>query len=162
MAKKRKLSLDECEGLGIRFSGNIADNGEHRFRLAKGGADGGFRYTLVLIPEDERGWQKSHYHERMTETRVVQKGWVALADLMPDGSVKITVRHAGSVFTTPPGQRHNIYMSAGSVIHIVKHGDCSLGEDDWFVCPELDVQTKCLSEEDIFRRSGMSTQKGRP
>ena len=110
-------------------------NGERRFRLLK--ADGS-AYIRTEIDE-VGGWQESHYHEKVRETYIVDRGWVAYARESGTGP-NICLYHAGDLFTTEPYVIHNIYMSPGSVIHTVKHG-ASNGADR-----KVDAQTVKLDE----------------
>ncbi|MBI2039372.1 MAG: hypothetical protein HYT22_03810 [Candidatus Niyogibacteria bacterium] len=148
-----KLIAAEFETLGIKVLVRRMDNGEIRSSFMKEGVG----YILTEMPKGICGWQNSHFHKSVRETYVVQQGWIASAELMPDGAMKMTVHRANSVFTTHPNKPHNIYMSAGAVIHTVKHGDASAelstGKADWHASPELDNLTKHLSEKDIFWRT---------
>jgi hypothetical protein len=47
--------------------------------------------------------------------------------------------------------QHNVYMSAHSVVHTIKHGPID-GAEDWTPAPELDAATKCITEEEILKR----------
>ncbi len=146
----KDLTFEECKELGINFPCNLMDNGEYRFRLMDNSENAGWGYILTKMPADvSGGWQNSHYHKGAKETYIVQSGWMGFAELLPDSEASIKIYKSGEVFTTEPGHAHNVYMAAGSVIHTVKHGDCSLGKD-WFASPELDEKTKHLSEEKIL------------
>ena len=146
--------LLDCKVLGVEISIEQMDNGENRFWLMKDGAG----YILTEMSKDSCGWQNSHYHEGVMETYVVQRGWIASAEFVPEkDAMKMTVHRAGAVFTTHPGHHHNIYMSAEAVIHTVKHGDLSVQQKtgkDWFESKVLDALTKHLSEDEIFRLAG--------
>jgi len=115
------------------------DNGEHRFRCMDNSPNAGWGYVLIKMPANSFGWQNSHHHKGIIETYVVQKGWIGFAELLNDGNVKMSVYRPGELFTVIPGHDHNVFMSAGAVIHIVKHGDCSV-LNDWFASPELDAK----------------------
>lgn len=145
----KNLTIEECQKLGVNFPCNCMDNGEFRFRCMDNGSDAGWGYILIKMPDDIRGWQNSHHHQGIVETFIVQKGWIGAAELIGDDMV-IRVYRPGDIFTTKPNCAHNIYMSAGAVIHTVKHGDCSL-KNDWLASPELDSIAKGLTESDIFR-----------
>lgn len=151
----KNLTVGECKELGIVFPCNRMDNGEYRFRCMNVGQNSGWGYTLTKMPENDSGWQNSHYHTGIMETYIVQKGWIGFAELLSDSQVKISIYRHDRIFTTRPGHAHNVYVSAGAVIHTVKHGNCSL-ERDWFANPVLDEKTKHLSEADIFRLAGVS------
>ncbi|MGN6820677.1 MAG: hypothetical protein ACTHJR_18630 [Sphingomonas sp.] len=102
--------------------GRMKRTGELRFRLLKN--DG----TAYIRTEasDTGGWQKSHWHNRVLETYIVQTGWIGYAELM-DGIPVFRIYAAGERFTTSPFVIHNVYMPAKAVIHTVKHGD-GIGE----------------------------------
>lgn len=128
------------------------DNGELRFRLMKNGDDSGFGYILTEMPEKGGGaWQNSHYHRGVLETYIVQKRWIASAELVK-GAVTIRIHRENEIFTTQPEVHHNIYMPSGAIIHTVKHGDCSL-QHDWVASPELDNFTKQMAEREILVRA---------
>ncbi|CCB67448.1 hypothetical protein [Hyphomicrobium sp. MC1] len=95
-------------------------NNELRFRLKK--VDG----TAYIRTEasTQGGWQESHYHKEVRETYIVQKGWIAYAE-QKGPTPRISIFREGELFTTQPGVVHNVYMPAHSVIHTVKHGNCT-------------------------------------
>lgn len=146
-----ELSLKECIEKGISFTGTVMDNGESRFRIMNGARNSGYGYILTSMPKDERGWQNSHFHKSIRETYIVQRGWIGCAILKSNKTVHFYIYHENEIFTTEVNQPHNIYMSAGAVIHTVKHGDCSL-EKDWFGSPLLDALSKGVSEEELLRK----------
>lgn len=147
MAEKKELTVEECNKLGIEFSGVKMPNGEYRFRCMQGGSGKGYGYIMTVMPEGEAGWQNAHTHKGVKETYVVQKGWIMFASRV-NGDLKLEKLREGDVITTAVGVPHNVYMSAGSVIHTIKHGDVST-EKDWFADDELDVESKKLTEADF-------------
>ena len=153
----RNLTVAECEALGMKFPANQMDNGEYRFRMMGPDNSG---YIRTVMPETDKGWQNSHFHKGIYETIVVQKGWIGVVDLLPDGTRKVAVRKANDVWTSHPEHPHNIYMAAGAVTHCVKHGD-DVGNPakngaDWYEAPAgFDAWSKSLTEEDIFRLAGL-------
>ena len=78
-------------------------------------------------------WQKSHYHTEVEETYIVQKGWIAFATKVGSAR-KIEIFRSGEIFSTAPDVIHNVYMSAYSIIHTVKHG--TSGAEDRKISPE--------------------------
>jgi hypothetical protein len=102
------------------------------------------------MPESESGWQNSHYHKGLIETYIVQKGWIGFASLTEKEELRIDIYRAGEIITTEVDRPHNIYLSTKSVIHTVKHGDCSVS-NDWFAHAKLDTMTKHLSETDLLK-----------
>jgi hypothetical protein len=143
----RKLSLEECARLKIKFPCDQMENGEYRFRCVD--ETGGWGYALTKMPDEASGrWQNSHYHRGLMETYIVQKGWIVLA-LAIDGKMRLKAYKPNEIFTTEPGQSHNIYAPRGSIFHTVKHGDFSVA-NDWFEDLELDKKTKSLTEADIL------------
>lgn len=144
------LTQEQCAAHGIEFRGREMENREYRFSLTQGG-NHGIGYILTVMPDDAGGWQNAHYHVKAQETYVVQKGWIASAVLLvPGGSPVFRIFREGVVFTTEPGQAHNVYMPAGAVIHTIRHGQVT-GEKDWFKSPELDALTAKLTEENVLR-----------
>lgn len=118
-------------------------NGERRFRLKSAAGDGYVRTEAGR----KGGWQTSHYHTRSHETYIVQKGWMALAELVDD-RLRLRTVHPGEVVTTELGVVHNVYLPAEAIIHTVKHG--SAGDDDWHVHKAFDRQTMVLDEAEIL------------
>ncbi len=108
------------EEYGIYCRHQLMDNLELRFRLKKTDGTGYIRTEAG----DEGAWQESHFHRHVRETYIVQTGWIAYAERLPNGRPSITIYLENEVFTTRPGVVHNIYMPAKSVIHTVKHGIC--------------------------------------
>jgi hypothetical protein len=145
------LSAVECKELGIDFLCSRMDNEELRFRIID---EKGWGYILTKMPETVCGWQNSHYHKGISETYIVQKGWIGFAELLPNGEITMKVYRKNDQFSTLPGHAHNVYMAAGAITHTVKHGNCSL-VNDWFESPELDTKTKSLSEDEIFLLAGI-------
>jgi hypothetical protein len=122
---------------GISTAHHLLPNAERRFRLL--GRDG----SAYIRTEagDRGGWQESHYHASNYETFIVQHGWVAYAERV-DGANRISLFSERAVFTAPPKIIHNIYMSARSVMHTVKYGECV--QDDWNTMGASDLQEFCL------------------
>ena len=145
----KNLTIDECTALGITFPSVRMDNGEYRFRCTD--QNNGYGYALTKMPRDASGWQNSHYHKHIIETYIVQSGWIGFATLLADGGMQLRIHHAGDVVTTEINQSHNVYMSANTVIHTVKHGDCQT-PNDWFASAKLDALTQHLTENDILNR----------
>ena len=139
----RRLTEDEITEHGISTNHEIMDNGELRFRLV---SSDGSCYIRTVAPE-KGVWQNSHHHATISETAIVQKGWVAFAEYINE---KLVLRkiETGEMFTTKPGVPHNMYLPKNSVIHCVKHGDCSV--NDWIASPVLDKLTKSLTEKDLY------------
>src|SRR3989344_3885500 len=157
----RYVTVAECEALGMKFPANQMDNGEYRFRVMGPDNSG---YIRTVMPSNDRGWQNSHYHKGIRETIVVQTGWVGVADFCDLGITRIRVYKKNDVWTSQPGEAHNIYMPAGAVTHCVKHGD-DVGNPakngaDWYEAPaDFDQWSKSLSEADIFRLAGLTEQE---
>lgn len=141
------LSLKECNDLGIDFPSVRMPNGEYRFRCMD--QANGYGYILTKMPADSAGWQNSHYHKAVTETYIVQSGWIGFATIESD-ALKLRVLRPGEIVTTEIGIGHNVYLSAGTVIHTVKHGATAAGKD-WFEHTELDNKTKPLDEPSILQ-----------
>lgn len=141
---------------GITVRHQEMDNGEFRFRLLK--QDG---TAYIRTEASENGaWQSSHYHNLIKETYIVQRGWIAYAELINDNR-KISVYRAGDLFTTQPRIVHNVYMPANAVIHTVKHGEAD-NEDRITneTTREFDKDIKVLTVEQILLESvGDQAQK---
>lgn len=146
-----ELSIEECEKLGVTYPAHRMENGERRFRCLKGTLGNGYGYILTELPDGSGGWQKSHFHKGIQETYIVQSGWIAFAD-MEGANLRIRIFRPGEIGTSTLREPHNIYMSGGAVVHVVKHGDTSV-ENDWFADTALDEHTLSLSEEDIRTRA---------
>lgn len=129
---------------GITCRHELMANGELRFRL---NSEDGSAYIRTVSGETG-AWQKSHYHKSVRETYIVQKGWMAFARLV-ESKLSVSILQAGDVITTEPFVVHNVYLTAGAVIHTVKHGISQ--EKDWFGDEEFNKKTKDLTEEDIAR-----------
>ncbi len=117
-------SEEAAENHRIEANHSLMPNGEKRFRLNKSTEGSGYIRTESSA---KGGWQNAHYHESVLETYVVQSGWIVACE--ERGGAHRYVRYEpGQVFTTQPDVVHNIYMSAGSVIHTVKHGQLPAGK----------------------------------
>ncbi len=127
---------------GITFQHEKMQSGELRFRLI---SEDGSSY-IRTVNAKHGVWQNSHHHQSIKETYVIQKGWVAVANLI-DGVLSLEMANTGDTFTVQPYIVHNLYLSADSVIHTIKHG--ASASNDWFGNCDLDKATKHLSEQDI-------------
>ena len=123
------------------------DNGDTKVKMTA--SDGS--YYCRTAASSHGGWQNSHVHVNVTEFYVVQSGWIAYASLGEKQLPTIEIMKEGELVVVEPGTKHNIYMSAHSVIHTIKHGPETYS--DWIASPELDQLTKSLTQEDILRRS---------
>lgn len=115
-------------GITVRH-GRMSTNGELRFRLKC--ADG-TAYIRTQTTGQSQGWQNPHFHKFSRETYIVERGWIGYAELA-QGRLRQRLYVAGQTFTTEPLVVHNIFMSADSVIHTVKHGldGCGESKSDW-------------------------------
>lgn len=128
---------------GISAAHQQMDNGELRFRLKK--SDG---TAYIRTEAGEHGaWQESHFHNHVNETYIVQSGWIAFAE-QNGNDFQITLYRPGECFTTKPNIIHNVYMSANSVIHTVKHGVCDQVDRSTEGTDVFDAQCKVLDSED--------------
>ena len=126
----------------MKCEAETMNNGEQRFRLI---SDDGSGYIRTEAGESG-GWQNSHFHHEFEETTIVQKGWIALAELTND-EMTLTVMHENNIYTSRAKVSHNLYLPAGAIIHTVKHGNVQI--NDWHSCNKLDKLTKKLGEEQI-------------
>jgi mannose-6-phosphate isomerase-like protein (cupin superfamily) len=134
---------------GIETRHDRMPNGELRFRLY--GKDGNGYVRVISGPRG--AWQNSHYHHQVRETYIVESGWMVLAELdSRSNEIILTRLDSGGMVTTEPYRKHNVYLPAGTVIHVVKHGSVS-GEADWHAAPDLDAVTKGLSEAQLLDRA---------
>lgn len=147
----KELSREAMEILGIKVSGSLMDNGEYRFRLMAGEQFSSTGYIMTKMPDDIVGaWQKSHSHKQLTETYIVQEGWVGYAFLSDlEERLNLRIYRPGQVFSVLPGVAHNVFMTPGSLIHTVKHGDCSL-EKDWWSSPRLNELLVGIGERELI------------
>jgi hypothetical protein len=116
--------------------GRMPTNGELRFRLIC--SRDGSAYIRTETTSGSQGWQKPHFHRKVCETYIVERGWIGYAEVR-DGAFDRRRYEAGQVFTTEPGIWHNIYMPPEAVIHTVKHGgnaDLPGEKTDWWAVPE--------------------------
>ena len=123
-------------------------NGETRFRLT--GSDGsGY---IKTVAGQEGAWQNSHWHQQVTEIYIVQSGWMAMAYTTADNSQLTLERHeAGEIIRIGPGIRHNTYLPAHAVIHVIKQDIPANG--DWIADPQLDLLSKVVSEAQILQQT---------
>lgn len=146
---REKISAEQAlNEYGIIANHEKMENGELRFRLV--GNDGnGYIRTVMGI---EGAWQNSHYHKQIAETYIVESGWIAMAsDQHPSGFMLVRLG-PGDSYTTTPLERHNVFMSAGTVIHTVKHRSV-VGEADWHAAPEFDSKCKHLVTDEVLAHS---------
>ena len=143
--RPRDVGPEEARTKGVSIEHNEMPNGEFRFRLKH---DDGTAYIRTEAT-DSGGWQKSHYHRSVRETYIVQRGRMALAELV-EGALKIRIFGPNEICTTEPNVSHNVYMYRNSVIHTVKHGEAA-DSADWHSNPLLDEKTAHLGESDITR-----------
>jgi hypothetical protein len=147
MKKERQmLSPSEAEARGIHARHECMENGEWRFRLMARDGSGYIRTETGTAG----AWQNSHWHNVVRETYIVQVGWIALVEQHAAG-LTWTLLRPSDIHTTEPRVQHNVYMSAHSVVHTIKHGPID-GAEDWTPAPELDAATKCITEEEILKR----------
>lgn len=145
-----KLSDEEArEQFGASTDHERMPNGEVRLRLTSAG--GG--YIKTLRP-GAGAWQKSHLHRTLTETYVIQAGWMALVELTGD-EPKVSLHLPGDVISTRADVAHTVYLSANAVIHTVKHG----GTGDWIPCERLDAIVSGWTENEVRARAIAPAQR---
>lgn len=143
VGEKVQLSDEAAASRGVQARHEQMENGELRFRLTA--SDGSAYIRTVSTPYG--AWQNSHYHNSVLETYIVQKGWVVFVELLSSG-LSWQVMRQGDVYTTKPSVSHNLYVPADTILHTVKHGETH-EENDWHSSPELDAETKSLSEAEL-------------
>ncbi len=146
-----EISIKAAESAhGIACSHELMENGERRFRLRK--SDG----TAYIRTEASTsgGWQRSHYHASVQETYIVQKGWMAFAELIED-ALSLKIYRENESVTSRPNVIHNVYLPSEAVIHTVKHGVAD--GDDRITGPETlafdKVTNALISEVDVRARA---------
>jgi len=133
---------------GIFTKHSIMPNGELRFRLM--GADGnGYIRTMA---SREGAWQKSHSHSHFSELYIVESGWMAIAVPDENKTPKWKLYYPGQTYRTELGQPHNVYLSAGAVLHTVKFGVVN-SQSDWRPDLDFDAKTKIISEDILLSRN---------
>jgi mannose-6-phosphate isomerase-like protein (cupin superfamily) len=153
------ISSDEANSQhGITTFHNEMPNGEFRFRLKK---NDGTAYIRTEAGK-QGAWQKSHFHRHVSETYIVEIGWIACASKI-DSVRRIEIFKPGDLFTTEPGVIHNVYMSANSVIHTVKHGQAV--DEDRTTNSETEAFDKITetlkSETELLLMDSSKTQRDR-
>ena len=143
--RPRDIGSEEARAKGVFADHTEMPTGELRFRLKH---DDGTAYSRTEASAGG-GWQKSHYHAGIRETYIVQRGRMALAELV-EGALKLRTFGPSEICTTRPNVPHNVYLFRNSVIHSVKHGDAG-DRADWHASPALDARTIHLDETEIMR-----------
>jgi cupin superfamily acireductone dioxygenase involved in methionine salvage len=133
---------------GVKTSFEQMVNGEQKYKMI---AEDGSYYCRT-VASSQGAWQNSHVHVYVTEFYVVQTGWIAYASLGDDQMPSIRVMREGEHIVVQPGVHHNIYMSANSVIHTIKHGKDT--SSDWTASPELDRLTQSITEKELVQKNG--------
>jgi hypothetical protein len=141
----RDIGPEEARAKGVSTEHNEMPSGERRFRLKH---DDGTAYSRTEATASG-GWQNSHYHRTVRETYIVQRGKMALAELV-EGTLRLCVFGPNEICTTKPNVAHNVYLYGNSVIHSLKHGDAG-HHADWHASPRLDAKTVHLDEAAIMR-----------
>lgn len=140
------ITPEEAQRLGAEVAHHEMMNGEKRFRLVH--KDGS---SYIRTEASCKGaWQNSHYHEHLSEIYIVEKGWILFAELSDHGELKVSYLNKGDIVNVKPLKRHNIYMSAFSVTHVVKYLNAADQEIDWIAAPALDELTKGITEDDML------------
>ena len=146
MSDETLIDDEEARHLGVWTQHGQMSNGERRFRLKnKDGND----YIRTEATADS-GWQKSHHHNNLRETYIVEAGRLALVQWI-NGQVRVTIhaKDSAPVVTTEPLVPHNVFMFPHCVCHTLKHGG-SGGERDWHRDEFLDEHVLGLNEAKIL------------
>ena len=146
MEKQEITDNEAAASYGITTKHEKMPNGEVRFRLTTPKGNDYIR----TVAGTTGAWQKAHSHQVLQETYIIESGWMALAESLPDG-LKIAVYWPNQIVTTRHTVPHNVYLPAHAVIHTVKHGSSSPG--DWKEEPQLTADTSRLSEQVILQNS---------
>lgn len=146
-----KIEDDEAAAnYGISTNHEKMKNGEIRFRLV---SNDGSAYIRTHADSNNRnrksGWQNAHYHKKVKEIYVVQSGLMIFCS-KENGETTYQSLVTGEVIATEPYIPHNVFLQENSIIHTIK---CTSGaEPDWYPDPELDAESKALSEEEAMRK----------
>ena len=133
---------------GVYTDHDISETtGEIRFRLV---LPCGTRYIRTLAPESGY-WQNAHSHKLLSETYIIEKHWVVLAE-MKAGDLSLKKYEAGSIFTVASGVAHNLFVSPKSVISTVKYGG---SENDWCKEDVLDRISKMLTMDEVLKHASV-------
>jgi oxalate decarboxylase/phosphoglucose isomerase-like protein (cupin superfamily) len=142
---KHKITNEQAEcAFDVELTHERMENGELRFRLFGDDLNGYIR----TVATSKGGWQKSHVHTEFKEFYLVEFGWMAMAIPAPDGAPILKIYEEGQSCFSPPGQTHNIYLSADSVIHTIKFGVRKRGPR-FEPRPDFDAMTTHLTEDQI-------------
>lgn len=160
---------------GTLHSRRMMGNGESRDSVAPGSRPTSAYILTSMTAQQKGGWQNSHFHGKdlitdpkidikdpsrpgIREVITVISGWIAGADLMPDGEKVVTIYEANETLFTYPGIAHNLYQAPGAVTHCSKFGPPVGNPDeqrkgaDWWPAPkEFDDWCRALTEDDIFK-----------
>lgn len=146
-----ELAPEQASALGVRTKHEEISNGQYRFRLLSRDGSG-----YVRTEAECSTWARSHFHDKLIETFIVQSEWIVIAELKfpshrasGDDHVAFHPIGPGEVHTTEPGIIHNVYFPCGAVLHTVKHGGPGHEEGDWHGSATLDAHTRKLSIADI-------------
>lgn len=142
----RNKTMELLLGDDVRALYEQMDNGESKYKMI---ADDGSYYCRTAASR-EGAWQNSHLHLHVTEHYLVQTGWIAYATYEGQSILHLRIVTEGHHIVVHPGIHHNLYMSAGSVIHTIKYGMNTAS--DWTASPELDRLTQSLSEYEILQK----------
>lgn len=144
----RELLEQPWSEIDVKTSFEQMANGERKYKMIA--TDGS--YYCRTVASSQGAWQNSHFHVNVTEFYVVQAGWIAYASYGEDQTLSIQLIGEGEHIVAQPGVHHNIYMSANSVIHTIKHGPDT--SSDWRASPGLDSLTQPLTEKELLQKYG--------
>ena len=141
-------AVDLADEYEIETHSERMPNGELRFRMY--GKDGN---GYVRVISGERRMAKQPLPSPDSRAYIVETGWIVLAECRSDAR-EFTLKRldAGGIVTTQPLLKHNVYLPAGALIHVVKHGSVP-GKADWIAAPDLDAVTKGLSERQVLEQA---------
>lgn len=132
----KEISSKEAQDLGVRTFHTRMDNGESRFRLICDNDHSSYVRTEAAA---EGGLQNSHFHKKLKEIYIVQKGKIDFFEYVGKKLMVKTLEEGEFAFTQA-NVPHNVYMYPNSVIHTVKFGESD--SIDRYACEELDELIK--------------------
>lgn len=128
----KELTQENIKEFGIRNYHTLMDNGEKRFRLISDKDNTSYIRTEA---SSNGGIQKSHYHTKLKEMYIVQKGTIDIYEYQNNTLNKITLKEK-EYYLINENIPHNVYMHKNAITHTVKFGSSS--NEDWYSYEELD------------------------
>jgi len=139
------INDEDARNNGVYAEHERMENGEVRCRFK-------FKDGTAYIRTEASsvgGWQRSHYHNLVHETYIVETGRIAFVDQC-NGRMRLRIIGERGIITTEKRVIHNVYMFSNSIIHTVKHATHGVAQD-WHSAPDFDALVCHLTVEDIVK-----------